>query len=106
MTVMLPAPMPGTARLIIAVVASLPCLAFAASPPADVVVRHAEILTVDAGFHRAAAVAMKDGVFVAVGSEAEISPWIGAATKVIDAGGAMVIPGLLESHVHATTAAK
>src|SRR5207302_10074495 len=49
---------------------------------------------------------IKDGVFVAVGSNAELQKWIGPRTRTIDARGAMAIPGLLESHVHATGAAR
>src|SRR6185295_18785338 len=36
----------------------------------------------------------------------EIEQWIGPATRTLEARGAMVIPGLLESHVHATGAAR
>lgn len=77
-----------------------------AQVPADLVVRNADILTVDAAFTHAAAAAIRDGVFVAVGSNAEMQKWIGPRTRTIDAKGAMVIPGLLESHVHATGAAR
>lgn len=78
----------------------------AASAPADLVVRNADVVTVDAQFNRAAAVAIQQGIFVAVGSNADVAKWIGPNTRIIDAGGAMVIPGLLESHVHATGVAR
>ncbi len=72
-----------------------------AMQPADLVVLNAKILTVDAGFREAQALAVRDGRFVAVGSTAEVRARIGAATRVIDGGGRTVIPGLIDSHVHA-----
>ncbi|MFO0825652.1 MAG: amidohydrolase family protein [Gemmataceae bacterium] len=72
-----------------------------AEPPADLVVRNGKVLTVDAKFTTAEAVAIRDGVIVKVGTDAEIKPLIGDKTRVIDARGKSVIPGLIESHVHA-----
>jgi predicted amidohydrolase YtcJ len=69
--------------------------------PADLVVRDAKILTVDDGFRVAQALAVRDGRFVAVGSTTEVRARIGATTRVIDGGGRTVIPGLIDSHVHA-----
>ncbi|WP_414662550.1 amidohydrolase [Horticoccus sp. 23ND18S-11] len=80
--------------------------AIAAEPPADLVVRNGRVLTVDDAFRTASAVAIKDGVFVAVGSDADVRSHIGGSTHVIDAQGRTVIPGLIESHVHATGAAR
>ncbi len=48
----------------------------------------------------AQAVAIKDGRFIAVGSNQEIIAYKGEKTKVIDAGGRTVIPGLNDSHIH------
>ena len=69
--------------------------------PADLVVLDAKILTVDDGFRVVQALAVRDGRFVAVGSTAEVRARIGTATRVIDGGGLTVIPGLIDSHVHA-----
>jgi predicted amidohydrolase YtcJ len=69
--------------------------------PADLVVLDARILTVDEGFREAQALAVRDGRFVAVGSTDEVRARIGPATRVIDGGGRTVIPGLIDSHVHA-----
>ncbi len=69
---------------------------------ADLVVINANVLTVDDDFSTAQAFAIRDGVFEAVGSNDEIEPFIGNQTRVIDADGRTVIPGLIESHVHAT----
>src|SRR4051812_41456975 len=78
----------------------------AAETPADLVVRNGDILTVATAFSHASALAIKDGVFVAVGSNDDVQKWVGPGTRTIEARGAMVIPGLLESHVHATGAAR
>ena len=67
---------------------------------ADLVVRNARITTMDPARPEATALAARDGVFVAVGSEADIAPLIGPFTQVIDAGGKRLIPGLIDSHTH------
>ena len=72
-----------------------------AAQPADLVVLDANILTVDDRFREAQALAVRDGRFVAVGSTAEVRARIGGATRVIDGRGRTVIPGLIDSHVHA-----
>jgi predicted amidohydrolase YtcJ len=72
-----------------------------AGEPADLVVLNAKILTVDERFREAQALAVRDGRFVAVGSTAEVRARIDGATRVIDGGGRTVIPGLIDSHVHA-----
>lgn len=71
--------------------------------PADLVVRNAKVLTVDSEFSEAEAVAIRDSVFVAVGSNEDIEGYVGESTRVIDAEGRTVIPGLIESHSHATS---
>ena len=78
----------------------------AAEPPADIVVLNGKVLTVDAASSRASAVAIKDGKFVAVGTDAQIRQRVGPATRTIDARQQTVIPGLIESHVHATGASR
>ena len=59
------------------------------------------MITVDAASTIAEAVAIRDGRFVAVGTSADIRRLVGDGTRVIDAGGRTVIPGLIDSHVHA-----
>ncbi len=77
-----------------------------AERPAELVVLNGKVLTVDARFSTAEALAIRDGVFVAVGDNASIKALVGDATRVIDARGRTVIPGLIESHVHATGVAR
>jgi len=67
---------------------------------ADVVVRNAKVTTIDPKNPSAEAFAIKNGIFQSVGSNNSISKWIGKHTKVIDAQGHRVIPGLNDSHTH------
>jgi predicted amidohydrolase YtcJ len=74
--------------------------ASAATPPADLVLLHGNIHTLDAARPHATAVAVRAGRIVAVGDEAEVTPWRAPATRVIDLRGATVVPGLNDAHVH------
>ncbi|MBI2948092.1 MAG: amidohydrolase [Verrucomicrobia bacterium] len=77
-----------------------------AEPPADLAVINAKVVTVDSRFSIAEAAAIRDGRFVAVGANAEVKKLVGDRTRVIDAHGKTVIPGLIESHVHAIGVAR
>ena len=72
--------------------------------PADLILRNGKIVTMDQDFSIKRAVAIKDGRFLAVGSDRDMRPLTGPRTRVIDLGGHTVIPGLIDSHIHATTA--
>jgi predicted amidohydrolase YtcJ len=65
---------------------------------ADLAVVNARIYTVNPKQPTAAAMAVRDGLIVAVGND--VSKLVGPATKVIDAKGATVLPGLIDSHGH------
>jgi predicted amidohydrolase YtcJ len=67
---------------------------------ADLIVHHAKVVTVDARFSVAEAVAVQDGKVVAVGTDADVLKHKGPKTRVIDAGGKLVLPGLMDSHSH------
>lgn len=69
--------------------------------PADLVVLNGKVLTVDPGFRIAEAVAVRGGVFVLVGKNEDARKLLGKGTRVIDARGQSVVPGLIDSHVHA-----
>ncbi len=71
-----------------------------ARPPAEVVVRNARIHTGDPARPAASAVAIGDGTFVALGDDADVAPYIGETTRIFDALGRRVIPGLNDSHLH------
>lgn len=75
-------------------------IVFAQSGAADLVVTNANIRTMDAKRSVARAMAVIGRKIKAVGSEAEIKPWIGPKTRVIDAGGKTIIPGFNDAHVH------
>ncbi|MHA6894533.1 amidohydrolase [Ralstonia pseudosolanacearum] len=72
----------------------------ASAAPAELVVRHGRFYTLDAGKPWAQAVAVRDGRFVAIGSDAEVAKLVGPATQVVDLHGAMVVPGLNDVHAH------
>jgi predicted amidohydrolase YtcJ len=72
--------------------------------PADIVLRSGRIVTMDRDFSIKQAVAIKDDRFLAVGSDREMRLMTGPRTRVVDLGGRTVIPGLIDSHIHATLA--
>ena len=67
---------------------------------ADLIVTNAVVLTMDAARPRAEAIGLRDGRILAVGSEAEILALAGPLSERVDAGGATVLPGFVESHLH------
>jgi predicted amidohydrolase YtcJ len=67
---------------------------------ADVVLHNGTVYTVNSSNEMAEAVAVKDGRILAVGSTAEIDGLIGAGTEVVDLGGKVLMPGLVDSHMH------
>jgi predicted amidohydrolase YtcJ len=67
---------------------------------AEMVLSGGKILTLDAKDSVAQAMAIRDGRIVAVGTDAQIRRHAGKNTKTIDLHGRMVVPGLIESHVH------
>ncbi len=71
----------------------------------NLILTNGKILTVDESFSQAEAMAVKGERILAVGSNAEIARMAGAETKKRDLEGATVLPGLIDSHVHATSAA-
>lgn len=68
--------------------------------PADLIVTNGKVITVDAQRPKASAFAVKNGKFVAVGDAAEVARHRGEKTRVIDAKGHAIIPGLNDSHAH------
>jgi predicted amidohydrolase YtcJ len=71
---------------------------------ADLVVRNAKVVTLNASSRIASALAIRDGKIVAVGEGDTVSAWIGSGTRVVDAAGRTVVPGLIDSHIHAIRA--
>jgi len=84
-------------RLVLALIA----LAAAQSPaPPDTILVNGHIVTVDARFSIAQAVAIAGGRFTAVGTDADIRKLAGANTTTVDLHGQTVIPGLADDHLH------
>jgi predicted amidohydrolase YtcJ len=72
---------------------------------ADLIVCHARVLTVDAKFSVAQALAVRGDRLVAVGDDKAVLRLRGPKTRVLDAEGRTVLPGLYDSHVHPVGAA-
>ena len=67
---------------------------------ADIIVENARILTMDAALPRANAIALSGGSILAVGDRADLSGLLASHTRRIDAAGATVLPGFIDSHIH------
>lgn len=70
---------------------------------ADLVLKNGKVVTVDESLPEAQALAVQDGIIVAVGEDNEIESYIGENTEVIDLEGKLAIPGFIESHGHFTS---
>ncbi|MBO9575764.1 MAG: amidohydrolase [Sphingobium sp.] len=68
-------------------------------PSKDLILINAKVTTLDRANPQAEAIAIRDGAFLAVGSEAEVRAAAPDAT-IIDAKGGRIIPGLIDSHTH------
>ncbi|MEV5518743.1 amidohydrolase [Streptomyces flaveolus] len=67
---------------------------------ADLVVRNAKIHTGDPRLPQAEAIAIRDGVITAVGGDKDVADKVGPATRVVDALGRRMVPGLNDAHLH------
>ncbi len=72
---------------------------------ADLIIHHASVITVDKKFRIFEAIAAKDGRVLALGDDETLFKLRGPKTKIIDANGNSVLPGLYDSHVHPVSAA-
>ncbi len=68
--------------------------------PADIIVVHGRVYTEDSKQPWAQAVAIYRGKIVAVGDDPVIERMRGMGTKVINAGGKLVLPGFVDCHIH------
>lgn len=75
----------------------------ASAPPADLVIVNAHVFTADDARPEARAVAVTGGRITAVGSDADVRPLAGPATRVIDARGRLLVPGFQDGHTHFIT---
>src|SRR3546814_6007083 len=67
---------------------------------AETIITNARVTTLDRANPEGQAVAVRDGLIQAVGPRDEIMRLADRRTRVIDAGGRRVIPGLNDSHTH------
>jgi predicted amidohydrolase YtcJ len=70
------------------------------STTADLILHRGLFTTLDRGCPTATAVAIRDGRFLAVGTDHEVMPLAGPKTKVVDLKGRRVLPGLIDNHLH------
>jgi predicted amidohydrolase YtcJ len=84
---------------LLAIVVLFGGVAFAQEP--DLIVLNAQVTTLSEDRPVAQAFAVSDGLFTTVGSNEELRALISPTTRVIDAGGRRVVPGLNDSHCHA-----
>ncbi len=86
------------AALIMALV--VPVAGAAPRIKASEVYLNGNVYTVNSDFARAQAFAVKDGRFVAVGTNAQVRKYVGPHTKVVNLKGATILPGLWDAHLH------
>ena len=72
------------------------------SGPADLAFVGGGVYTVDPIRPWAEAVAVRDGVIAAVGTDRDVREQCGPSTEVVDLGGRMLLPGFQDAHVHAS----
>jgi predicted amidohydrolase YtcJ len=75
------------------------------TPGADTVLVNGKIVTVDDQFSTREAIAIRDGKILSLGSTAAMRKLAAPQARVIDLQGRTVIPGLIDSHLHAIRAA-
>jgi len=71
-------------------------------PPADLVVQNGKIVTMDDSLPEVTAVAVRNGIVAAIGTDEELSSFIGPDTEVIDLQGKLAVPGFIDAHAHFT----
>src|SRR5580692_2773043 len=66
----------------------------------DLILHHGLLTTLDRSNPAATAVAIKDGLFTAVGDDREVMPLAGPSTQIVDLKGRRALPGLIDNHLH------
>lgn len=67
---------------------------------ADLVLFNGRVFTVEKSLPWAEAIAVRDGKFIAVGTNAEVKKLIGKDTQTLDLQGKLVLPGFNDAHLH------
>lgn len=93
----------------VALIVGLPAIGFAQtasssprreSPPADMIVVNGRVYTVDDSRPMVQAFAVRGGRIMFAGSDREVRSLAGPGTRVLDVGGATVVPGMVDAHAH------
>lgn len=71
-----------------------------ADEPADLVFRGGKIVTLEKAQPQVTALAARGGRIVALGTDDEVTRYVGPKTRVIDLGGKLAVPGFIEGHGH------
>jgi predicted amidohydrolase YtcJ len=69
-------------------------------PSPDLIIVNANIVTMDPLTPKAEALASANGRVTALGTTADINALAGSTTRVIDAGGRLMLPGFQDTHIH------
>jgi predicted amidohydrolase YtcJ len=80
------------------------CGAPAGADEADLILHHGKVVTVDRDFSTRQALAVKGDRLLRVGTDEDVLKTRGPRTALVDLGGKMVLPGLIDSHTHPTGA--
>jgi predicted amidohydrolase YtcJ len=88
-------------RLVCTLIALVALAGCRREPAPSHIFHNGRILTVDPQFRIVEAMAIRDGRIAAVGTNADILRLAGSGTGQVDLGGKTVLPGLIDSHVHA-----
>lgn len=91
---------------LLAMLAAGQALTGGATPATDVVYANARIHTMDAANTRAEALAVRQGRILAVGTRQQVRAAAAAGAREVDLGGATVLPGFIENHIHMIRAAQ
>ncbi|MEJ2481813.1 MAG: amidohydrolase [Gemmatimonadota bacterium] len=96
--------MPKTQAILVLLFLSIVTLACGGraerAPPADLVLRNGRVVTMDPELPYGTAVAITGDRIGWVGDESGVESWIDAGTEVVDLGGLLTVPGLIEGHAH------
>jgi predicted amidohydrolase YtcJ len=82
-----------------------PYAAEAAEAP-ELVITNARIHTQDAAHHVVSALAVRGKAILATGSNADMRALAGPGTRIVDLGGRVVLPGLIDAHIHPAQSAQ
>src|SRR5690349_16410493 len=92
-------------RIRVLIAAFFICAVTAYAQPADLILHDGKVVTVDPQFHIVDSMAVRGDRIVATGARDEVAKLAGPATRQIDLKGKTVLPGLMDTHSHALSAA-